>query len=393
MNKVLFNLHDLVLMMTALQCLLFAVLLVVTNTYKFTSTYFLAAFLLAHTFIPLNEMSLWGEAFKFTARAHWPTMYFFGGYAYYLDALLLYFCVKSLLLRDFQLRWRDLWHLLPLCVYALFMWQVYYRLSFAQRLWLIDSETFVYSASYIVADVACKWLRVGYIVACLVILARYKKLLKSTHSNIEKVETHWITVVVIGFGGVMSLELLLSLAKMMSFLENPNVQIFETLGLIGYYALFILVNLLVYTGIRHFASFTSVGKKPPINATLSDQLLNPELARAIDQKMRDDKLYRPTDITLDHLADALDVSSRDLSMIINRHFSVNFYEFINRYRVAEAQQLLRSSEKRDRTITDIYLAVGFNSKSVFNTFFKKIVGVTPSQYRKEGDGAANKVRP
>ena len=69
-------------------------------------------------------------------------------------------------------------------------------------------------------------------------------------------------------------------------------------------------------------------------------------------------------------------------MVINRHFGVNFYEFINQYRVDEAKRMLVSEDYKNTTITDIYLMVGFNSKSVFYTFFKKKVGMTPSQYRR-----------
>jgi AraC-like DNA-binding protein len=68
-------------------------------------------------------------------------------------------------------------------------------------------------------------------------------------------------------------------------------------------------------------------------------------------------------------------------MLINRHFGINFYEFINKYRIEEAKKMLVDPVHKNTTITDIYLAVGFNSKSVFYTFFKKFESVTPSQFR------------
>jgi AraC-like DNA-binding protein len=74
---------------------------------------------------------------------------------------------------------------------------------------------------------------------------------------------------------------------------------------------------------------------------------------------------------------------RDLSMIINRHFGANFYTFINSYRIDEAKRMLKDPAKIDITITEIYLAVGFNSKSVFYTFFKKLEGMTPTKYRQQ----------
>lgn len=99
--------------------------------------------------------------------------------------------------------------------------------------------------------------------------------------------------------------------------------------------------------------------------------------------MREYKPYLLPDITLDILAEKLNIASRDLSLVFNRHFDSNFYEFINRYRIEEAMKMLADPKHKTKTITHIYLDVGFNSKSVFNTFFKKHVGKTPSEYRQE----------
>lgn len=393
MDQVLFNFHDLILMMTALQCLFFAVLLVATNRRGIKSTYFLAAFLLAHACIPLHEMALWGAEFKFTVRESWPELYFIGGFAYYLDGVLLYLCVKSLLFRDFHLKPRDALHLLPFFLFGVFMWVGFYHLPQPLRLHAINSESFVYGAPYVGMEFFCKCLRVGYALACLRLIVGYKYRLQRTHSNIEKVDTNWVTTLVVGFLVVMTMEVVLAVAKIVSLNKNYDLSVFSYIGLTGYYTVFVLVNLLVFTGIRYFASFERVRQRETPKKPLDDHFLNPDVARDIDERMQRDKPFLQPDITLEHLAEALDVPSRDLSMVINRHFGINFYEFINRYRISEAQRLLRSETAQSKTITDIYLAVGFNSKSVFNTFFKKIVGVTPSQYRKEGGGADSKVQP
>lgn len=385
MDQVIFNFHDLILMMTALQCLFFAVLLVATNSRRLTSTYFLAAFLLAHAFIPLHEMILWGAEFKWTVRINWPQLYFVGGFAYYIDGALLYFCVKSLLFRDFAFKWRDALHLLPLLLFSIFMWLSFYHLPEPQRMEKIYDESFVYSPRYVVVEFLCKCMRVGYALACLALIVGYKKRLKSTHSNIEKVDTNWVVTLVVGLLVVMSMEVVLSVSKIVSLYKPYDLIVFEYIGLTGYYTMFVLVNLLVFTGIRYFASFEPVRQKEAPKKHLHDDFLNVEVAEGIDERMRRDKPFLQTDLTLDHLADDLAIPARDLSMLINRHFGINFYEFVNRYRIEEAQRLLRSEQGRERTITDIYMDVGFNSKSVFNTFFKKIVGVTPSQYR-QGKG-------
>ncbi len=71
-------------------------------------------------------------------------------------------------------------------------------------------------------------------------------------------------------------------------------------------------------------------------------------------------------------------------IIISRlfsHYHSNFFEFINGYRIEEAKRLLLADEAKDDTILDIIYKSGFNSQSAFHRFFKRIVGMTPSEFR------------
>ena len=62
---------------------------------------------------------------------------------------------------------------------------------------------------------------------------------------------------------------------------------------------------------------------------------------------------------------------------------MNYYEFINNYRIKEAKLIFAQDVNQEKTISDVFLAVGFNSKSFYKTFFKKNVGVTPTDFRKQ----------
>lgn len=388
MNQVVFNFHDVILLMTAMLCIFFALLLVATNPPKNTSNYFLAAFLVTHAFIPLHELILWGAEFKLHVRENLPGIYFVGGFAYFLDGMLLYFYVKSLVFRDFHLRSKDALHLIPFGLFFIFMIFAFYRFPTETRLDWINREIFVYGAGYIGMDFWCKIMRVLYCVACLRLIVKYKDLLKATHSNIEKVDITWLRLLVIGFLVVTVMESILSLAKLIGVASHYDFQhydlaIFEFIGLSGYYVLFVLVCTLVFTSMRYFSSFEAVRQKDKDVAKKAapEKLLNPEFADKIDSIMRNQKPYLQPDITLDMLAETLAMPAKDLSMIVNRHFHNNFYEFINSYRIEEAKGLLADPKNKSKTITDVYLEVGFNSKSVFNTFFKKLVGMTPTEYR------------
>ncbi len=399
MNFVVFNFHDVILLMTATLCCLFALLLIVTNPPKNTSNYFLAAFLIAHAFIPLHELILWGAEFKLHVRENVPGIYFIGGFAYYLDAVLLYFYVKSLVFRDFHIRPKDYLHLIPLGVFALFMILGFYRYPLAQRLEWINTEYFVYSSGYITIEFLCKTLRVIYCAAALMLIFKYKDILKTTHSNIEKVDILWLKILVVGFMVITLMHELLAFAKVIGYVAgydfqhpDPKGNVIEYIGLSGNYALFFLVCTLVFTSMRYFSNFEAVKQKetkePPKKST-QEKLLNPEYAEKIDSIMRSQKTYLNPELTLDMLADTLSIAAKDLSMIINRHFNLNFYEFVNGYRIEEAKKRLIDPANKDKTITDIYLEVGFNSKSVFNTFFKKLVGKTPSEYRQAPEPVAS----
>jgi AraC-like DNA-binding protein len=84
----------------------------------------------------------------------------------------------------------------------------------------------------------------------------------------------------------------------------------------------------------------------------------------------------------ERLAEELHLSKSHLSRIFNSEMNVSFSEFINSLRVEKAKKYLQNPEFIDYTLVAIGLEAGFNSKTTFNTTFKKITGQTPSQFRK-----------
>jgi AraC-like DNA-binding protein len=85
---------------------------------------------------------------------------------------------------------------------------------------------------------------------------------------------------------------------------------------------------------------------------------------------------------LQNLADRLSMSSRNLSYVINFHINKNFFDFINSYRIEEAKRIFQQPD-HPKTVLEVLYSVGFNSKSVFNTAFKKNTGMTPTEYLKQ----------
>ncbi|MEL6644206.1 MAG: helix-turn-helix transcriptional regulator [Pseudomonadota bacterium] len=131
----------------------------------------------------------------------------------------------------------------------------------------------------------------------------------------------------------------------------------------------------------------------------SKSALAKEHAERIERKltaaMQDDSLFRDPSLSLTKLAKHIGSSPNYVSQTLNEHMNQSFFDFINHWRIKEAEDLL--TRDGDDTILSITYDVGFNSRSAFYTAFKKHVGVTPSQYRaQKGAGSvqgAGRIRP
>lgn len=114
--------------------------------------------------------------------------------------------------------------------------------------------------------------------------------------------------------------------------------------------------------------------------SIDDRQQDEYLAR-LSAYMEENKPYLDENITIKDLADEIDIPPHHLSIVINNRLSKNFYTFINEYRIKEAVSILNDPENSDANIIAIAFKSGFNSKSTFNSVFKKITGLTPSEYR------------
>lgn len=98
--------------------------------------------------------------------------------------------------------------------------------------------------------------------------------------------------------------------------------------------------------------------------------------------MEKEKPFLNSTITLSELSEKLSLSSHNLSEIINTQLKQSFFDFINKYRIEEVKKALDDPEKSHYTLLSIAFDSGFNSKTSFNTVFKKHTNLTPSQYKK-----------
>ena len=105
-----------------------------------------------------------------------------------------------------------------------------------------------------------------------------------------------------------------------------------------------------------------------------------KLKEQLQHIMNTEKLYLNSGLSLALLSEKLGVSSNHLSQLLNEQLNQNFFEFVNSYRIEEAKRILTSPESKQYTLSSIAFEVGFNNKTSFNTYFKKLTGMTPSEF-------------
>ncbi len=105
--------------------------------------------------------------------------------------------------------------------------------------------------------------------------------------------------------------------------------------------------------------------------------------KEIEVYMLEEKPYLDGDLTINEISNDLDIPKHYITQIINNVLNKNFYTFVNEYRFNEARERLLCDKYQDHTVLQIAFDSGFNSKSVFNNFFKKNTKLTPSEFRKK----------
>lgn len=141
---------------------------------------------------------------------------------------------------------------------------------------------------------------------------------------------------------------------------------------------FILINLLILVAMIRGEYLLPRVKYSGSATQVSDI---DETYQLIYKELIENGAYREPLVNLHYISKKLLIAPPKISRTINEKLGKNFNEVINERRVHDAKQLLGNTSS-DKTILDIAYEVGFNSKSTFNTAFKKYTGVTPSEYRK-----------
>lgn len=215
-----------------------------------------------------------------------------------------------------------------------------------------------------------------YLMAALKLHSRHREQLMARFSSIEAHSFNWLRWILWLWGGVwilFALEYALSALGLYWLGSGVLLPVLEALVL----TLFIH-HVLNQPELEENYKGAKLSATARI-ATLSEESMQ-QIAEKLLQAMQQERLYLQDDLSLYRLADVVGVSENHLSETFSQHLNTNFFQYINGFRIAAAQQQLRDKNK---LISTIAYDVGFKSKSTFNTAFKKRLGTTPSDYRQE----------
>ena len=302
---------------------------------------------------------------------------------------LLFLYTQSILYRKYQFSLSRLWHFLPFLVLGLITeiyWLAIGRDGRHQMLLQIAArQTPAYQQWAPVLIFVQFFL---YMFASYRLIGRFKRAAADTFSDYRRTDIRWLSNTLYFFTAIMTLAAANSLIGLTSFAGYWWPVFLVATGLVWVY-----VNVLLLRALSHSEIFAVVEEEDARERRAqweADGERKGGWEGALSQIRGHMETQRPwldPDLTLEQLAGQLKIRPKQLSQAINDGQNQNFFEFVNTYRIGEAKRLLTNPVDKKITVLEVLYEVGFNSKSSFNTVFKKQTGLTPSEFKKKMAGS------
>jgi AraC-like DNA-binding protein len=215
------------------------------------------------------------------------------------------------------------------------------------------------------------WTKIQFLIYALCtlnLIYRYQKDIKSLTSSSEKKKLNWLFIITWG----------ITLSSFIDFILYCNPH-FTDKGW-DYIIFWIFINVFFFKAIIHPDQYLGIDEKNLLPVKLSkDRSIT--YFHKIEEVITSNQLFLDPDLTLHNVAQAVSLSDRTVSQTIKENVALNFTDYINTKRIEYAKEVLRKTSKSEKNILEILYEAGFNSKSVFNSQFKKHTGQSPTVYR------------
>jgi AraC-like DNA-binding protein len=236
---------------------------------------------------------------------------------------------------------------------------------------------------------------VGYAVASLIQLRKYRKGMVNQFSNTEKINFNWLLYLIVWMAFIWGVVLVLHDDKLifaaaalfvlwLGYFGIKQVQVFSTPVVTGQNSAEALVEEEEQPPCAPVEGNTDTGAMKANKAILNEEVAGVILERVF-KLLKEEKLFTDPELTLNQLAKAVGVHPNTVSQVINSLENKSFYDLVNELRVEEFKRLASLNSAGQFTFLGLAYDSGFNSKASFNRNFKKYTGLTPTEYfsRKE----------
>lgn len=375
MKTPLFNIHDLILVLTLAVCSLLVIFQWLLSKQKPSASWLLSGFFVGVGLTALSNLLLWNDYIESESSAAKLALSALFAGAVVGKSVCLYFYVVSITRADFH--WRRIYwlHGLTLLLVALVLGA---DLDSDRLRFVPGSHT---ESSNRLTNIFWHYVKiipVGYAVAAAWVVFRYKLGLKHFYSTYSLQAPVWLLLLTLGFALNWSWSLAVHMLG-----HTVGMQVADHFGIVDNYITFLLVNALFVYSLLYAHELLVTREKPVDKEVVPQAEASPESIELIRRTMEEQQLYLKHNLNIEEFAKHVGIHYREVSSIINRHFETNFFEFVNEYRVNKAKQMLLDPQHAEMTILDILLECGFNSKSSFHRFFKRYTGMSAADFRKQ----------
>lgn len=299
----------------------------------------------------------------------------------FLQIPIFYLYVLSVCYSDFKLKPKYLIHLLPFLGSNIALIPRFYSVDVASKL------DFIINRQNMIELQLTHWLFhlqvVVYFTALFLLLRRVKKLYLENNSGGNLNAYQWLFQLT---AVLAALYVIVIFKNIFKFSDYPYISDWIKIGILLLQPF--ITCWYLYKALNNPGLFRNIDSKMKLvsDLVLEDKAIEPEILNEdllkLKKYMTDEKPFLNPDLKIQDISKEINIPVRELSVLINHQLGQHFYNFVNTYRVENAMEILKDSSKSKVTILEILYEVGFNSKSSFNTAFKKQTGNTPTTYRK-----------
>jgi AraC-like DNA-binding protein len=352
-------------------------LLNVKTAHKLSNRLF--SFFLVLTAIDISANLGYAFEIPLTARIFISSIFF-------LQLPTFYLYVLSVCYADFKLKRTHLIHAIPFLLANLILLPRFYTADLAAKIAFLatgGSQPEV-QFNHVLVHLQC----VFYIVASFMILRKARKIYLENYTGASLESLNWLFQFTVALSVFFAIALLKNIFK---FTDYPDISSWLKVGLI--LAELVIIFWYLYKALNNPELFRKINSKLTLVSALIlteknsyPLAVNEEEQRTaivkLKRYMQEEKPFLNPSLTIQEVSNGTNMPVRELSVLINHHLDQHFYDFVNCYRIDYAMVILKDVKKTKMTVLEVLYAVGFNSKSSFNTAFKKHTGQTPTEYRK-----------